>query len=715
MRLVSISIAGFRGFAEQADFDLSADVIILHGPNGVGKTSLLDAILWALTGEIARFSAANDPVSLYAREGIARVSLKLSVDDYEATIVRQFDGKSYGLKISLGVEEYEGSLAAEKLTQLLFPNVPLGSDGSTLSNLMTRAVYLQQDLVRQYIDSDTAAERFSLLSEVIGAGSVLDLQRSLEQSRNRWSRNSTAFVKEVVQPLRSRLHEISGLVHGLASEPDQNSIGLRDETHALFQAAVDLVGRTNLSTAEAPTSSSALDRFLRELAAERNRADRELSLIASLQADSEGLADIGGFDESKLPALEGQSASFSAALEDVDNQIARAVEAFDQERIRLNEQRNRARRLASLASLAIPDIDGPCPVCTQIHDVDNTRVHLQALIAASEEPESISTAGVGLAALQDRRTELISQQTANTAELDRQRMAVAEAARRRSVYESRVSDLGLDADEGTLKAQMAERNAKLVERMNGLGALIQAGERLSLNAVKLGEYRRREELLSERLTVETQLADLEKQAEQQDLTHVIAGRIIDGLREASLEVTRKQIEEIAPLFQRIYSRIDPHPTFKVTRILADMKGGKGQLHIGVADPERDSSAHNALPILSSSQLNSFAVSLFLALNLSIPAVRLKLTILDDPLQSLDSLNLLGLVDVLRRFREHRQIIVSTHEPRLLGLLQRKLRPVRAGERLVTFAFHSWDRQGPKVTPTFALPDQTEAVVLALNA
>jgi hypothetical protein len=39
------------------------------------------------------------------------------------------------------------------------------------------------------------------------------------------------------------------------------------------------------------------------------------------------------------------------------------------------------------------------------------------------------------------------------------------------------------------------------------------------------------------------------------------------------------------------------------------------------------------------------------------------TVLDDPLQSLDSMNLLGLVDVLRRFRAHCQIILSTREER----------------------------------------------------
>ena len=141
-----------------------------------------------------------------------------------------------------------------------------------------------------------------------------------------------------------------------------------------------------------------------------------------------------------------------------------------------------------------------------------------------------------------------------------------------------------------------------------------------------------------------------------------------------------------PLFQRIYSRIDPHPTFRLTKIATALERGKGLLRAGVADPDLGEEMNDALSLLSSSQLNAFAVSLFLALNLGVPSLKLDLVMLDDPLQSLDSINLLGLVDVLRRFREHRQIIVSTHETRLLGLLQRKLRPVREGQRMITHYF-----------------------------
>lgn len=81
-----------------------------------------------------------------------------------------------------------------------------------------------------------------------------------------------------------------------------------------------------------------------------------------------------------------------------------------------------------------------------------------------------------------------------------------------------------------------------------------------------------------------------------------------------------------------------------------------------------------LQVLSSSQMNALAVSIFLSLNLGTTALPLDMVVLDDPLQSLDDVNLLGVSDLLRRIKDRRQLFVSTHDVRFSHLLQRKLRP-----------------------------------------
>ncbi len=70
--------------------------------------------------------------------------------------------------------------------------------------------------------------------------------------------------------------------------------------------------------------------------------------------------------------------------------------------------------------------------------------------------------------------------------------------------------------------------------------------------------------------------------------------------------------------------------------------------------------------------------------------------MDDPLQNLDTVNLLGLADLLRRVRASRQVLVSTHDDRLADLLSRKLRPLSGSGRTRVVKFETWTRDGPIV-------------------
>ena len=118
--------------------------------------------------------------------------------------------------------------------------------------------------------------------------------------------------------------------------------------------------------------------------------------------------------------------------------------------------------------------------------------------------------------------------------------------------------------------------------------------------------------------------------------------------------------------------------------------------MSIFDPSAQLSCDAPEVILSSSQLNALAVSVFLSLNLGVSTLPLQTAILDDPLQSLDDLNLLGVVDLLRRTRDARQLIVSTHDSRFGDLLAKKLRPVSDNQRTRVIEFGGWTRQGPTI-------------------
>ena len=56
MKLQFVEMAGFRGFREKMRFDLATGFTVLSGRNGTGKSTLLDAVDYALTGTINKFS-----------------------------------------------------------------------------------------------------------------------------------------------------------------------------------------------------------------------------------------------------------------------------------------------------------------------------------------------------------------------------------------------------------------------------------------------------------------------------------------------------------------------------------------------------------------------------------------------------------------------------------------------------------------------------------
>jgi hypothetical protein len=114
-------------------------------------------------------------------------------------------------------------------------------------------------------------------------------------------------------------------------------------------------------------------------------------------------------------------------------------------------------------------------------------------------------------------------------------------------------------------------------------------------------------------------------------------------------------------------------------------------------------------------MNALAVCIFLSLNLGVSTPPLTCAILDDPLQSLDDINLLGLIDLLRRTKDQWQLFVSTHDLRFGNLLARKLRPGTTGQRTVVIGLDGWSRTGPVVTTRDVHCDPVPLRLIAVNS
>ena len=159
----------------------------------------------------------------------------------------------------------------------------------------------------------------------------------------------------------------------------------------------------------------------------------------------------------------------------------------------------------------------------------------------------------------------------------------------------------------------------------------------------------------------------------------------------------ERLREIGPLLQSIYARIDPHPSFRFVTFLSRVVRGKGQLSTVVSDPLAEKECDLPAAVLSSSQVNALAVSVFLALNIGVPKPPLSVAILDDPLQSLDDINLLGLVDLLRR-SQGSETAVRVHARRAFRLIffLGNFGPATTKGRTIVIELDGWSRQGPIV-------------------
>ena len=86
--------------------------------------------------------------------------------------------------------------------------------------------------------------------------------------------------------------------------------------------------------------------------------------------------------------------------------------------------------------------------------------------------------------------------------------------------------------------------------------------------------------------------------------------------------------------------------------------------------------------LSNAQLNLLALAIFLSMGARQRWSRLETLLLDDPVQHLDDLDAVALLDTLRavslgRFGRRRQIVISTCDHNLFQLIVQKFQPLRA--------------------------------------
>lgn len=204
--------------------------------------------------------------------------------------------------------------------------------------------------------------------------------------------------------------------------------------------------------------------------------------------------------------------------------------------------------------------------------------------------------------------------------------------------------------------------------LNKYEVLLTLGEKYSTNEVRKAELRNKEEQLKE----ETQKRDLindERARLQKYLEDFVKGFF-------QLDIINK-----------LYNTIDPHPEYKQIDFKCDFKNKDPRLNVVMYSVKDGHDTIVPNLYFSTAQINILSFCIFLAKALYAKTDKnedLGCIFIDDPIQALDDINILSMIDLLRNvaYSLDKQISLTTHDRNFFELLKKKVPAELFGSRFL---------------------------------
>jgi len=319
---VRLEVRGFTAFREPTTVEFEGRrLFVITGATGAGKSSLLDAMTWALYGRVPRIgSALKELVAQGERE--MSVLLEFQVRDRTFRVARRFPSTT-GTRLEEVIEgaEFPRPLADRASDVTKQVESILGMDYATF----TRAIVLPQGDFDSFLRGE-AKERRTILSQLIGLGvyeqaGVIARQRASEhraqvQTFRTLLDDSASATPEAIALLRAELAQHLASEAALAErrqvlvrlrelateERDRQKVATQQEAEAktaaddlalaqtALNAAVRQRDRANAQVGEVGAAAKALayDR------AEHDRLRAQVALLDQRAAAEEALVSAAG-------------------------------------------------------------------------------------------------------------------------------------------------------------------------------------------------------------------------------------------------------------------------------------------------------------------------------------------------------------------------------------------------------------------------------------
>jgi DNA repair exonuclease SbcCD ATPase subunit len=651
-RLAAIELEGFRGFSDARRLDLDAEAVIIRGDNGAGKTSLVDGLLWVFTGELSHLTErvrgmrhVEDAVTNRHRGGDATVTLEIAAEGRRWRFTRR------GNQRETALEATGDGVAAANPEQALAEIFGHSALAETVDAVITWGL-LRQDAVRAALDTAGGAlhER---LSGILGLERVSRFAAATTSASNALIAERTAARKA-----RQRLEE-----------RHREAVKRRDDATA---------------TVTTPQARQAMIREgLSEISAALPGAVR---LRLGGDVDAGGLGELGrvlgelGTALGSLAAARERVAALDAAH---DDPVAKAEEELEAARAASVAATEQAPAMTQLAVAALGLVGDRCPVCEQEIDQASVRAHLEEVI---ERNRSIAAAAQQTAARVARAQTALGGAKEHARVRQQAEQAVGNAWSAARAAAGVAGAAGVEVDEAAFEgAGLGEAVSRAVERLRELYRRVE----------RAGEAHRTR-LADEVTAIAGELAESQRELDELERRCKDAKTLERAAHAAAETIVERALERLEPTFAEVFERLNPNPAFTELHARQDVFRNRNQVVPVVRDPERGLDA-NPLLVFSEGQLNVVALSYFLGMALNARESALPFLVLDDPLQALDVLAILGFSDLCRRIRDTRQLIVTTHDRRFADVLVRKLSPRARATRTIVHDFTAWTREGPVVS------------------
>ena len=208
MRLKTVKLAGFKSFVDATSISFSSDLTAIVGPNGCGKSNIIDAVRWVLGESSAknlRSQSMSDVVfsGSVSRKSVSRASIELFFDNSEGRIGGEYsDYNEISVRRTLdkdGQSNYylNGTSCRKRDITDLFLGTGLGPRSYAI---------IEQGMISKLVGSKPEEMR-GYIEEVAGISRYLERRKETESRIKRTKENLSRLedLREEIGRLLSRL------------------------------------------------------------------------------------------------------------------------------------------------------------------------------------------------------------------------------------------------------------------------------------------------------------------------------------------------------------------------------------------------------------------------------------------------------------------------------------------------------------------------------